>query len=60
MSRNVPTISDPTFPRWLNGDLTRFCGHDMHDRCKGTISTIGIEAKCLCPCHSGRSPESDR
>jgi hypothetical protein len=38
--------------RWLNGDLTRFCGNAMHDRCKGTISTIGIESPCLCKCHS--------
>lgn len=43
--------SDPDFPRWLNGYLTRFCGHGWHERCRGTISTIGIEAPCLCACH---------
>ena len=40
------------FARWINGDLTRFCGKDMHDRCKGTISMAGIECPCLCRCHS--------
>jgi hypothetical protein len=43
--------TDPRFARWINGDLTRFCGHGMHDRCKGTIDTIGIQAACLCACH---------
>jgi hypothetical protein len=48
----VTTQPDTDAPRWINGDLTRFCGKDMHDRCKGTISTAGIESPCLCKCHS--------
>lgn len=44
--------SDSDFPRWLSGDLTRYCGKGYHDRCKGIISTIGIECACLCACHA--------
>lgn len=46
------------FARWLNGSLTRFCGYDVHDRCKGMISTVGIEAPCLCDCHQRAAPIS--
>lgn len=49
----IPAYGSPEFPRWLNGSLTRFCGVGMHDRCKGTIGTIGIECPCLCDCHGG-------
>ena len=52
--RRANTVED--FPRWLNGDLTRFCGHGYHEGtegvvCQGTIDTIGIKSTCLCPCH---------
>jgi hypothetical protein len=52
-----PPLGTPEFARWLNGDLTRFCGHTMHERCKGTISTIGIECPCLCKCHPAKAVE---
>lgn len=39
------------FARWLNGSLTRFCGHEMHAHCHGIIHTLGIESSCLCDCH---------
>ena len=42
-----------TNARWLCGDLTRYCGHRMHDRCKGTIDMAIAQASCLCPCHDG-------
>lgn len=56
---STPSPVDPGFAEWLNGDLTRFCGHDMHDRCKGTISTIGIESPCKCHCHRADSPSPE-
>lgn len=46
-----PVTGSPDFPRWLNGDLSNFCGHAMHDHCRGSIRTIGIECSCLCKCH---------
>jgi hypothetical protein len=52
-----PALLDPEFPRWLNGDLTRFCGFGFHDDCQGTISTIGIECPCRCRCH--QTPEGE-
>ncbi len=46
-----PRTEAGDFPRWLNGRVTRFCGHGYHEDCKGTIRTIGIECACLCDCH---------
>lgn len=50
------TYGSPEFARWLNGPVTKFCGHGYHQGsdglgCEGTISTVGVEAPCLCECH---------
>jgi len=50
-----PPYRTPEFARWLNGNLTRWCGREMHYGCQGTINTIGIAAPCLCKCH-GKQP----
>lgn len=53
-----PPYGTPEFARWLNGDVTRFCGHGYHEggdkgplRCEGTIDTVGVTSPCLCECH---------
>lgn len=54
-----PAYGTPEFARWLNGPITRFCGHGYHEGgdkgpvvCEGYVETWpGITSPCECDCH---------
>lgn len=59
-----PQYGTPEFARWLNGDLTKFCGHGYHEGdprigCKGVIRTLNIESPCMCSCHGREEVVAD-
>ena len=55
----IPAPYSPGWDRWLCGDITKFCGHELHESCQragGHIVMLNVSVACLCPCHSASQP----